>query len=148
DDFSLGQNDLAQAVKEIQLQRGIEPARDAAPHDPGVGPAVGRRRQWPAGDWVFSRRMHQLPQLLNAKSVQRIAEARPKAEAGQIEPTCLMLRRPPALLRDFKKEFPQPAAKPGGPFLARRIQGRFQRLGEFLRRGLWLAVRGKRAANE
>ena len=53
----------------------IEPRGDAAPHDPKIGASLGRTELGLLAWGDLGRREQHLPQLLDAKPIQRIAEA-------------------------------------------------------------------------
>src|SRR5205823_11643803 len=121
-----------QPIVEGILQLRIEAAGDTTPHDPIIGAALGQARHSPAR--LDARRsVQQLPELFDAELVERVAEAGTKTVADKMIPAREMRGRAPALFRRLGEEFPQPAAQPGGPFVPRGVESRFQHLGQILR---------------
>src|SRR5262249_44672585 len=86
-------------------------------------------------------RLHQLPELFDAKAIEGVAETGPQRIADQVVPTAQVRRRAPALLRDFRQEFPYSAAQARRPLAAGRVESRFQGLGQLLGFHRWFVAR-------
>ena len=82
----LRQQRLRQALEDVGLLIAIQAARNAAPQDPPLNLRFDVVRETQTG-------RVDAPRLLDTEIIAGIAEARPQAEAAQIQPACFVARR-------------------------------------------------------
>src|SRR5882757_11098580 len=90
-------------------------AGDAPPDDPPGEAAL-------LGPWMHQILVEDSPHLLGPPVVERRSAAWTQAEAGEVQPAGLVLRRAFALLLDLECRVEQGAAGGDGPLLARQTQ--------------------------